>query len=306
MASKHIEPSWGTACADRETTNDILANITRARLEGKNIIISSESLDRIEKVDPSKLQDLLEGFDIQIVVVYRRFFEWAISNFGQMYRHFEGDGWMDWKHLPPKNARNVAGYLTVDKIQDMYDHFYTPNVYQMYKDNGLDVEILNYHAEQDVVSEFFCMPRVNAPTACRAVRESTEDAPNTNRGVSISYDQIAVEAMELGWIDPAKVSRPQARVAVESFLTTEMGIDESDLPHRCLDQISVDMLETYSTETEATLLPDFYKSESGSRALRNKFDGYRTTSFCTVDVPQLIQSTDVQVMFSMIEDFDYQ
>jgi hypothetical protein len=97
---------WVQACEDSsESLEEMGRTIATARNEGKHILISSESLDQVSQVSHVKIKELFNGFDIHVVVVYRRFFEWMVSNFGE--RHRSGLNWDEWRTLLPAD-KNVA------------------------------------------------------------------------------------------------------------------------------------------------------------------------------------------------------
>jgi hypothetical protein len=136
LVLKTISSHWKERCKhDRGLVDSIRNTIAMARVEQKNIIISSESLDQVSKIDPRKINEILHGFDVHIVVIYRRFDDWIISEFGQTYRHGIHNNLDRWdtttgtsttttsspRRLAPSDSNNVVAYLTPATMKKLYN-----------------------------------------------------------------------------------------------------------------------------------------------------------------------------------------
>ena len=83
-------------CFDGYCPDNVIQQIRKAKKNklSKNIVISSEQFDYYRPIE--KIQSFLDDFrSIQIVVVYRRFYEWLPSQYSQMRR----GQWHGWQTL---------------------------------------------------------------------------------------------------------------------------------------------------------------------------------------------------------------
>jgi hypothetical protein len=301
FAYASISDHWAEKCVrKRDMLDQIVKNISLARQENKNIVISSESFDSIMLVDPTKLKELLQGFDVHVVVTYRRFFDWITSNFDQAYRHYQG-GWHDWRSVPA-GLKNIASYLSDVRVQAQYAQFYAPEVYRVYKAAGFKTQVLNYHSTDDMVSSFFCLEELNSPSACTAVQENHGDAPIPNRAETTAYDEIAIAAYEQGLIDASRVPRYDAREALKYHLEKTNGL----LPQICVADDVLQRIEDISLMSEALLVPGFYSSSKGEGPLRSELETLRTTKLCSVDAEKVLEDLQLRQFISTIGRYNSQ
>jgi hypothetical protein len=301
FAHTSISDPWVEKCVRKSDMLDkIVKNISLARQEHKNIVISSESFDSIMLVDPTKLKELLQGFDVHVVVTYRRFFDWITSNFDQAYRHYQG-GWHDWRSVPA-GLKNIASYLSDVRVKAQYAQFYAPEVYRVYKAAGFKTQILNYHSGDDIVSSFFCLEELNAPSACTAVQENHREAPIANRAATTAYDEIAIAAYKHGLIDASRVPRYDAREALKYHFEKTKG----PLPQICVADDVIQQIEDISLMSEALLVPGFYSSSKGEGSLRLELETSRTTKMCSVDAEKVLEDLQLRQFISTIGRYNSQ
>jgi hypothetical protein len=304
LTLKEYSANWKKNCKnDPHLVDQMQRNITMARTEGKNIIISSESLDRVHLVDPQKIRELLEGFDIHIVVTYRRFYEWNLSRFGQIYR--KGKDWKDWDHWPKSkkltaDLKNIVAYLSVWRLKDHYAGTYSLEVFRMYKEAGFNTHMLDYHASGgDIVRSLFCLPEMNASNVC--TRASSETALQANMAEPTIYDEIGVAAYEAGLIDGGKIGRPQAREIVRQCVEKTLGWKEDDLPKICVNGRELELLERISVMAESLALPELNNGniKIGEPDWSLQFERYKTTKFCSVDAKKVLAATPLRSCLSV-------
>lgn len=302
LAFKKPDTTW-TTCDKHDYATWLQDYTTRALEANQNIIYSSEVLDRVKDIDLPKLKQLFEGFEIHVFCTYRRFFEWTVSFYGQLYRH--GIGWMDWDTVPEGTKSSLVDYFTLDRLEDLDRIHYTPNVVDFYSSAGIPTHIINFHAQEDIVNEFFCLDEVQAPTVCEATKAAAKkeaDETHSNKGSSIEFDRIAMAAVQEGLLDPSTILRPDARAAIETYFEDTLGLKETELPKTCLPPPVVQMLRDYSLTVEEQLLPDYFASPEGSHALLESFDHYRYSFFCTVNTTQILASPELQTFLQNLED----
>jgi hypothetical protein len=320
LTLKTTSSHWQERCKhNRLLVESIRNTINMARLEHKNIIISSESLDQVSKIDPRKINQILHGFDVHIVVIYRRFDDWIVSEFGQTYRHGLHNNLDQWDttttgtsstatsspgRLAPSDSNNVVAYLTPATMKKLYNRFYSAEVYRMYKTAGLfqTTQLLNFHDtgnnNEDIVRPFFCLSEMKAPAACQ--RANREPAPKLNAAESMVYDQIAVAAYQAGLLNGSKVTRPRARKAVQDYMETNMGItEEQDLPRTCVQGRNLELLERITTLTEALAFPEFHTKNEASR-MQEELEERKTTKLCSVDTGKIMEGASMRSFLSLL------
>jgi hypothetical protein len=247
------------------------------------------------------LRDLLSGWEVHIVVTYRRFYEWSVSKFGQEYRDGRGD-WEIWRPPDKERIKNIKDYLTRDRLNQFHSRFISTQAYQMYKEAGFNTQIVNYHASDDIVETMFCLEELNATHACKAVQERKMEALiKSNIGESTAFDEIAVAAHEAGLIDGSVVTRPFARKAIQEYHEQVQGLTIDDLPKDCVSGDELRLMETISLADELLLFPSFFNSSEGESALRSKFEEYKTTKLCAVDTEAVLRVPSWRAFLSGLE-----
>lgn len=327
------EGQWKEKCQGQPMTN-LQNQIRKARSQKKNIVVSSESLDRTDKQDPDKMRQILPEYEIHVVVTYRRFYDWIVSLAGQIYRMNHGMGWDAWPAYDDIDSQddghythdNIVTYLSPETIQDVYERVYTTAVYDSYRSAGYETHLLNYHSSEDIVESFFCLDYVNMTHACSAKKaDTTVDAPKANRAESSTYDEIVVAAYRAGLLFSSEdddddvssavtsttnstslhvvkrepiASRAKVREMLQGFVEGSLGYSEESLPKVCVPDGTVNLLREISLSSEAALLPTFHESENGRESLLSDFESYKTTKFCSVDAKKVLELSSIQTFFS--------
>jgi hypothetical protein len=143
-----------------DSNNVIMKQMGKALTEDIGIIFSSEQFDYTRGYLNEMKHFFREFSDVQIILTYRRFFEWSISWFMQSKRN----GWDKWVHRKMGTGEhyhpNLSSYATSTTR-------YTINPYMYYKDH-FNVTLINMHAgNDDSLDNFFCNPVVNTPRTCK-------------------------------------------------------------------------------------------------------------------------------------------
>lgn len=133
----------------------------------KNIILSAEVFDR---GDPYYLKSLIgHGFHSRIVLVYRRYYEWVVSSYGEKHKSFSAP-------FP-----DFTSYMKTESREST-----TLRVMEVYSPAFDDIAVLNFHDERPLAEAFFCEGVINADQTCRAIKESV-DSKVYNGGHSLEY-----------------------------------------------------------------------------------------------------------------------
>ena len=82
---------WKSRKCTNETTNlwiEFVQSIQTFRKNGQNIIISDEAIPHVvtKSQDIQQMIDAFDGYNIRIVMSYRRYYEWIISEYNQQYK----------------------------------------------------------------------------------------------------------------------------------------------------------------------------------------------------------------------------
>lgn len=266
-------------------SNKMMKRIHKARQQGNNLFISREHMASRSWTIPSKLRSILDGFDPQVIMVYRRFFEWLVSWHGQQYRV----KWDRWESAMNPEDRSIADYFTPERVDHRMNVSFPTKRRAEFEEAGFTVHMVNYHEfPNKIVSGLLCLDVIHAPHVCSAASVDTGEAPNANRAEPISYDEIALAAYDKGWIDGAKVSRSEARVAIRKYIETNLQMTDTELPQKCLPTESLDHIRQRSLSAEEELFPDFYQSEEGKDVLLDTLENFATTNFCGIDTAAVL------------------
>ena len=189
----------GAVVNDSEQWKNFLGVVEKHRSQRKNIIMSNEAFPWVlNKPEYLKAwRDALEGFDVKIVVTYRRPFEWLLSEHFQELLYSIARGW-DVSDLVVWFRDRLAGRVVergglVDAgVVDQWRAVF-PNVY-----------VFNYHnpvpSKEDNLLERFCCQALmpEAPVTCTGaqhrefVDNRTGATPYRNKSSKHYFDALAL------------------------------------------------------------------------------------------------------------------
>eukprot|EP00591_Stephanopyxis_turris_P001482 CAMPEP_0195509500 /NCGR_PEP_ID=MMETSP0794_2-20130614/2417_1 /TAXON_ID=515487 /ORGANISM="Stephanopyxis turris, Strain CCMP 815" /LENGTH=520 /DNA_ID=CAMNT_0040636733 /DNA_START=176 /DNA_END=1738 /DNA_ORIENTATION=- len=292
-----------------EKIRNVLHDDKDTILRSSNLIFSSEYLDG-PLVDGMKVRELLEGgWDVRIVVAYRRYFEWVSSLYSELHRvdktrgsHGRVQTWPNWKSSSAKIS-NVKSWWEKKYTRQFHEGIHTPAVFERYRQVFDDVSVLNMHdGSQEVVDNFFCEQVPNATFACQALRDLTENQrqPNWNAGASTAYDELAVAAYLSGFVNGGNISRQEMRDRIQERQEGKLNLTANDFPKDCLSEDMLDQLLKQSLLAEQMVLPSFYASPLGEEDLRRQFQVAATSTLCAVDVKKVLADSDWIAFFKSV------
>ena len=281
----------------------------KAAEQKQDIIMSSETLSN-PRIDVKSLRKLLEqiltGYEIHIIVIYRRHFSQFVSSYGQSVRQAFAD---ICKATPDRNKLSEAAahlekrqLLTMsqqyekDKKSKWSKNIHASEVVHRYKRNGFhNISVINMHEHDDIVEAFYCHEIVRTITdACAAIRDGNlKEGTKTNIAMNHDYRMIAVAAHNKGLIDGTKLRPSDASPKVEAFWKNEIALSSNNnLPKRCLSDSIVNELEASTTELEQELLPNYLNKLSqaiGATAIHDDIERAKAKfKFCQVDVSKVL------------------
>lgn len=285
------------------------------RRKGNSIIYSNEAFANHIIGQNSTwecLQSMLYGWNVRVVIGYRHYFDWIRSFYYQTNKQHaklnkkwpnQGNGkahpsfqsFLDY-HL----QRREADDLSVDGgIKNAaYGHHLTISAYKKFSARFDDIQILNLHNDEDMVTDFVCRMLPDADKTCHRLRTAAgkdkEKAHSLSKRASQSFDaqRISEAAFDKGYITNA--SPKEVVVEMVNKRIKETGINSRSEFLVCPPPSLVARLLNVSIEYENEMLAinhqgmlisenDKAKNAHMSMYRRNEADG----RFCDVD-PELV------------------
>lgn len=278
-----------------------------------NIIISAEEFgDLAEYVVSDEagneiidgLREIFDGFDVKIVVVYRRLHEWLISAYDfhnrpqwynkEIFEAFPDNGGVRITSIQTHIERNKSGHPAITCIKG-------------FEKLGPPILINLEAVEANQLGKGFACSIPNAPESCSFfTNEYTHKAKQNAANKSKDRMEIEFSRMSQTAYLSGLVSRQHRKVDLTNLIKSqweELGLDtdfhelvkNKSVPLKCLD---VTNLLTESLEAEKSLLPSFYESKEGEQSLRasmTKMDS--DGAFCNINVEKLFEREEWLTFF---------
>lgn len=268
---------------------------TRRRNQGSpKVVISHEalSLPHKTKVDWIALQELLNDWDISVLVMYRRYFEWLPSSRQQT------DRWTPMKprlgRWPSQGGRVMkpllpipqgSGYSFVDEVIQQVEGL-------------IPYKLLNMHA--GALQTFFC-EGLRAPIACKTSREERRTVTK-NPSSTIFYDALVTAAESL--VDSRLHRRRKVTLMAQYYWEQELAKTWRDLPVKCPPTGEYKLLLEESLAYERQLWPDHYRTIRQNH-IRDFEQAVKSHKFCIVDSETALQDPRWKIFFQrFIKDND--
>ena len=247
----------------------------------KGIVMSSEEFD-VPNLDIAALKQALQEWNTQIVVTYRRYFEYLPSVFTE---------------IKEKQMRSVqfVDWFEQDELSHYYTELHTYHVVKRYQRYFADdVLIMNLHDPSpwpDLNANFFCGFVHQAPHTCTAFRDRAARVPSKHASPRqlIAYLELVLAAQEQGILGQSIDIHAIANLAMQRWERT-LHRRLEDWPKRCLTAPVLHALLRASLDYESQLVPDWYNEAD----LRAKFVVASQTvgMLCSVDTAAALQSPD--------------
>eukprot|EP00588_Corethron_pennatum_P006648 CAMPEP_0194297012 /NCGR_PEP_ID=MMETSP0169-20130528/57735_1 /TAXON_ID=218684 /ORGANISM="Corethron pennatum, Strain L29A3" /LENGTH=405 /DNA_ID=CAMNT_0039046681 /DNA_START=101 /DNA_END=1315 /DNA_ORIENTATION=- len=221
--------------------------LEKYRSNGTSIIYSEENIstnmvkDRIN-FPYRHLRRALTGWNVQVLVVHRRLFDWMPSAHNELYK--PGPAKQRLKRWPggglcvnkggkdaPTVMNNVAQMVSKPEGKKWPD---TLQVVDAAQSAGLHVVLESYEGAGVVSRAVGNLPGGGAPTACRAIASGRLDTlPRGNPSVSLHHDMLTVAACRAGAVNGTVVTRTEVRDYVRERLEDADGMSPLSLPLDC-------------------------------------------------------------------------
>lgn len=218
-----MEPSW------RDELLEMKKTFADCRESNLSVVLSSEDIGLMsEDHYEQTLAHLFEGFELTVVVGYRRFYSWAPSVYFQLKKGWTGGYSRFDDDLPANFKQYFAQANHFENLLRLYTDSYVDNWSHIV--DRKDIVIYNLHEDGNVLKTFYCNI-LKAEHACKKAIETLH--PNSNVGFSTVFDAIAVAAHQEG-IVPDTFGRKNATLLITDFFKDSL-ITESDLPKDCFE-----------------------------------------------------------------------
>ena len=239
-----------------EWRNIFGADLQNCAEEGLDVVLSSEFLGDVPRsLYKIAFEPIFEQFDLQVVVGYRRFFDWLPSVFFQIDRARS----LDWHSWPDKGSKlNLLSFYKTQlsgRITKLYSEAYIDNWLETLNTTK-KILIYNLHEDKDVVKTFYCNT-LHSRSLCKKY-SAKHPLLLKNVGFPTYFDSIAVAAYHKGLIEADKVTRKEAGEAVESYFNAINVTVPSKFPKLCFPEDVLEEIRQETIRVESTLLPDFF------------------------------------------------
>ena len=180
-----------------------------ARRAGRSIVLSAENFDN-PRMDIPSLAAYLHGFETEVVVLHRPFFDWLRSYYSQIH--------------PPISLEEFAADRILDGARGRDQS--SVAVYTRYSQHFRNVTMRGLAARY--ITRFVCFD-VRAKKLCRHLQTTPETHVNANKSVAYSHEGcMAADQKELLWAVSA-VMEAQAQTLMA---TGEMAMNLTELRDR--------------------------------------------------------------------------
>lgn len=261
--------------------------------ENKTLFLSHERISAfINDAQTWKYwQEALTEWDVHVIVVYRRTYEWELSWFNQIYKLYNLSPGIGYRQRSAKVEGNLRLYF---ENFDSSSNMRPSNIYKAFLRSGHQVQVVNMHAQGDVVEGIFCENIKTANTTCAAVMDLNKRSKISKKNMSTfqGYDRIAVAAYRMGLVtnsDDESCQRGYVRKHIQKRHEHELGLKSSNFPVECVSREILDRLLNLTIQEEKIIFPIFSKSVLGEETLRQNFDtATGKGSFCNVDTVKIL------------------
>lgn len=259
--------------------------------KGNHIIFSVERFAQTRDYMVRDLANLLTGWNVRIVITYRRYFDWVPSHHYQNNYH---------------SARSIQSFhnFLEEKLNRWEEMGQNPNfylsftAYRRYSQGFDDVRLFDMHAEGDIATRFVCEMIPGAENVCQKMKQTVKhEAPVVERRSSSLDSKIIAQA-----VFQAGIARGVKWRHVLSVINERLQqINDYKQFFKCLTPKERDrflrasmLFEERFYAVQKVLPPDGWKLEH-----EKLFgDAVRQNKFCEVDPQLILQDKEWQKFFS--------
>eukprot|EP00934_Nitzschia_sp_Nitz4_P005996 Nitzschia sp. Nitz4//scaffold69_size99277//11047//12027//NITZ4_004618-RA/size99277-processed-gene-0.53-mRNA-1//1//CDS//3329556670//5986//frame0 len=228
------------------------------------------------------MAELLAGWNVTVVVSYRRYFEWLLSAFNQHAFHMRVQMREPW---PSYDEPFDTFGLALEKILSFQRYPPYPYVDTLVHDfedlpQGWNIQLQNAPGAKDMVRPFLC-DVLGARQTCESYE--TFQPKRESPAEDVAYDALNVEAVRRGW-SSGRTKRGALARATRSFVSRTLGLSVSAFPVECPNH---DILEQFLSRSLALEKDILGFSDNAEHTA--SFWNY-TKRFCSVNASAVLQT----------------
>jgi len=223
---------------------------------------------------------VLKDWDVRIVMGYRRYYNSMISHTNQVFK-----------------LRCTVGFVCNEHNETVVDYSFSKEAEKHSPIHSFDfflarypkVSIVNLHEEYDIIEHMFCDVVTNFTKVCNAVKSYNNKTSTVikNKSLYKGFHRIALAAYHAGLVGNQTKLIPLVEYVKRQ--AQMMEYNETSLPRTCLSKTKLDKILKTSLQYEERVVPEFFRSDLGERALKRDFDeAVREGIFCEVDTAKIL------------------
>jgi hypothetical protein len=308
-------------CNQQKEWKDFQSLLEKLAKSQRNVVLSDEAFSRLAVTDDN-LQlfhaTLTKHFDVKVVIVYRRYFEWVVSMHNEKYKPLQRreryQKWPDEKHgeamrtFPDYYRRvlqgqGIGGYQLAAEKNNLHAVEYLKNVFEKRFE---DIRIFNMHQAPQggpLVTRFMydILPEAASNKRVQKKLENNNAPMRTNPSICLDYDLLAVAAHEKGLLS-SHLKRSQVARAVSIALSKVSSNYTASLPRECLTPEEEAVMLDRSLTFEQRLFPEESSSEATQQHQSAFAKASSNLSFCNIDADAVLKNNAWQKFFRSLRE----
>jgi hypothetical protein len=259
--------------------------VAGARADSKNIVLSAEGFSFFNELQIQQfVQDYFAGWEIRVIVFFRRFDDWLAS------LHFQKN-----RHTPFRERSNIVDFLEAPSIFSTVEFHYSHKVRERYQSvTDHNVTIVNFHTADEgrsLIEQFVCDGLQGmAPHTCRAAQRFV--SIKINKSHSLDSGFLLAEALEQNMLPLLDFANRTLSSDEETSLLARIDRKletSTDLPVRCLSETAQGHVWN---RTKEWFPFDLERSKSLSKA-----ENVSRSRTCCLDVSRVCALDDWKAFF---------
>jgi hypothetical protein len=299
-------------CSDKKDWKRFEILLERLAESERHVIMSDEAFSRIKATDSNLAllsATLSKRFQVQVVIVYRRYWEWLLSMYNekykplprrQKYQKWPDEGGIAVRTFPDyyrrlnNKGQGIGGYQLAAEREDVHPAEYLKRLFG--KHFG-EVVLFNMHRQEeggDLSRNFIGQIFPETRDVLQKQRDHPTGRPNPS--MNLDYDLLAVAAREHGLLkNNASLQRREVARAVAVLL---QKLPPNATALECLTAQEEAALLNRSLFLEHHLFPNQSDAEAALQQHRSEFaKASQLVKFCNVDTAQAMEDASWQQFF---------
>lgn len=272
---------------------------------GTNLFISQEHLwSRISNANAGGVFDTVfkahgQHWDVSVLFVYRRIFDIIPSEYSQLNKveiNTRGaDLWPD--QGGAEAITTIADFITRKhtwlQANASYTR-YTSALTRFAERFGLNMTILNYYGDRDILERLVCSFMPAAKQTCAHLinhpRETKPNSPPSQGSREFDYDRLAVYAYQHGYLTGKNLGRIEVANRIQNHLASQ-NLTVKNLPQLCFDDDMLFDTLFWSKKYDQYMLGELslVDGADGERQFESDFQArVDAKTYCSTDVEKVL------------------